>query len=612
MGRNGRPRRWKAAVTSTVEALHGVPAQVAVYSQALRLLWDAAPWYFAAMGGALMVRGLFPSATVLLVKSLVDAITRRATPNVLLLAGWGLTLLLGEVAGQWQGLLQTALNDRCTARIELLLMRTANRLELSAFDDRDFHDRLQVLSRQSSFRPMNLMVTTANLLPAFITVVTLSALIGTVAWWLPVLVIAAALPSVVVATRLMRESWQVAGGNSRFARAMRYLLNVATSATHAKEVRLFGFGPYLEERYRSTFAEMQLELRAHHRGRTALPLGTAGVLVLANVLALTWTVRGAVNGSLSAGEVVLVLQSMMAFQPALGGIVAMVSLLGGHLLYFSDLFSFLHRPFGMRAPTRPTSLPLPLMRGITFSNVSFRYPSGTLAVDRVTFDLRPGERVALVGENGSGKTTLVKLVCRLYDPTGGAILVDGVDLRDVDLDTWRERIGAVFQDFGHYQFTVAENIALGDMNGVHDQSRLRKAVAGSGFDAHLDGLREGLHTQLGSEFGGSDLSGGQWQTLGIARALFRKADLLILDEPSAALDPRAEHELFERFAGLVKGRTALLVTHRLASVVMADRILVLKHGKLVEEGTHRDLLARAGEYAELFRLQASRYHTGLA
>jgi ABC-type multidrug transport system fused ATPase/permease subunit len=541
---------------------------------------------------------------------MVDTISRQAAPSAFVIAGWGVAVLLGEVAGQWQGLVQTTLNDRCTVQIELLLMRTANRLELSAFDDRALHDSLQVLTRQSSFRPMNLMVTTANLLPGVVTVVTLSAFVATVAWWLPVVVVSAALPSVVITTRLMRESWQVTGTNSGFARVLRYLLSLATSAVHAKEVRLFGFGPFLEGRYRSTFEAMRRELRAHHRRRTALPLASVAILVTANLLAVGWTIRGALAGILSAGDVVLVLQSMMAFQPALGGIVAMVSLLGGHLLYFTDLFSFLDRRSGMKVAAVAAALPRPPVRGIRFSDVSFRYPSGALAVQGVSFDLRAGEKVALVGENGSGKSTLVKLLCRLYDPTGGAILVDGIDLREIDLDAWRRRIGAVFQDFGHYQFTVAENIALGDIGNVHDRSRLGQAVAGSGFGVHLDRLKAGLDTQLGSEFGGSDLSGGQWQTLGIARALFRAADVLILDEPTASLDPRAEHELFEHFAGLVRGRTALLVTHRLSSVVMADRILVVKQGTLVEEGTHRDLIVRGGEYAELFQLQAERYQSG--
>jgi len=222
----------------------------------------------------------------------------------------------------------------------------------------------------------------------------------------------------------------------------------------------------------------------------------------------------------------------------------------------------------------------------------------------------PGERIALVGENGAGKTTLVKLLCRLYDPSSGSIRVDGVDMRELDLDAWRASIGAVFQDFGRYHLTVAENIVLGRLDGPADDESMERAARGAGFAAHAEGLPDGYETQLGAQFGGVELSGGQWQSLGIARALMRDAEVLILDEPTAALDPRAEYELYARFSELSQGKTTLLITHRLASVQMADRILVLKQGRLIEQGRHADEMRANGEYAALYRMQAEQYQAG--
>ncbi len=578
--------------------------------RALRLLWSASPGGFSLMAFLLLLSSLSPPVSIWLVMNVVDmAVGGGSVARATLLVGlWALVLLVGQLSTQSMSVLQVHLNEAAVGRVETMLLRKANSLpDLTLFENSSYYDRLQSLTREASYRPVNLVVTTSQLMSNGLTAIGLLVLTGTLAWWLPLVLLVTPLPLAYVSMRLMQQSWQVMGRRSRFARLMRYMLSVLTTDEHAKEVRVFDLGPFFEERYRKAFAELHALNQFERLRRLPISLVAVLIFVAGGVVTLGWVVSRALVGRLSAGSVVLVLQSLLALQQNLGQIVAMLSVLGGHLLYFSELFSFLAEPSPMRLAEPGVKLVPPLKEGISFERVGYRYPGGAVALDGVSFEIRPGERVALVGENGAGKSTLVKLLCRLHDPTTGAIRVDGADLRDLDLGAWRRRIAPVFQDFGRYQLTAAENIALGRLEFLDRPEALKHAARDSGFEPHLSGLADGLTTQLGTQFDGVELSHGQWQTLGIARAMIRDADILVLDEPTAALDPRAEHHLFQRFASLVRGRTAIFVTHRLASVRMADRILVLKSGKLVEEGTHDDLMRLDGEYTELYTLQSEQY-----
>ncbi|HYF64921.1 MAG TPA: ABC transporter ATP-binding protein, partial [Herpetosiphonaceae bacterium] len=421
------------------------------------------------------------------------------------------------------------------------------------------------------------------------------------------LLIGATLPLGWANLRLQRQSWDTTVAQGPHTRAMRYFTTLATTDTHAKEVRVLGLGRYLEERYWRAFEALRGETSRRRRRQAPGPLAAAALFAASAILAFWWVVANAMRGHATPGDVVLVLQTLAAAQTYLGGLAGTAALLRGHLLFFDKLFAFLGYQSPMRVEPEARAANFPLRQGIDFSDVGYRYANGGPALEAVSFRIRPGECVALVGENGAGKTTLVKLLCRLYDPTAGAIAVDGADLRTLDLERWRAAIGAVFQDFGRYQLTVAENIALGRLDALAAPELIERAAAQAGFAEHAARLAGGYATQLGGQFGGVDLSGGQWQALGIARALLRDAAILILDEPTAALDPRAEHALFERFRRLAAGKTTLVVTHRLASVALADRILVLKRGRLVEQGSHRELMALDGEYAALYRLQADQY-----
>lgn len=584
-----------------------------LYGRSLGLLWLAAPGVCTIMAGLLVLQGAMPPLSIWLFKQIIDSVSRGAWlgSGALLLGLWAGAALAAQLITQWAMLAQASLNERCTAYVERMLIHKANSLpDLAAFEDRAFYDDLQMLTRLAPYRPLNLMATTVQLLPNLVASAGLLILLGAQADWLPWLLIVTTLPLGWANLRLQRQSWETTVAQGPHTKAMRYFTTLATTDTHAKEVRVLGMGPYVEGRYWRAFEALRSETTRRRLRQAPGPIAAAVVFAASNILAFWWVVSQAMRGQASPGDVVLVLQTLAAVQTYLGGIAGMVALLQGHLLFFETLFAFLRYQSPMPVAAAAPAAAFPLRQGIALTKVGYRYANGAMALEDISAHIDPGECVALVGENGAGKTTLVKLLCRLYDPTSGAIAVDGVDLRALDLERWRAGIGAVFQDFGRYQLTVAENIALGRIDALDQPERIASAAAQAGFADHAARLADGYATQLGGQFGGVDLSGGQWQTLGIARALLRDAEILILDEPTAALDPRAEHALFERFRQLAAGKTTLFITHRLASVAMADRILVLKQGRLVEQGSHRDLLALDGEYAALYRLQAAQYIAG--
>jgi ATP-binding cassette subfamily B protein len=378
--------------------------------------------------------------------------------------------------------------------------------------------------------------------------------------------------------------------------------------TYAKEVRLLNLGDFFTQRYLAAFQDKYQSFR-YLRGKQALWITGLAILGAAgNAFAFFWIAWQAFNGRISPGNVLLFIQSLTNLQQNILLLIQSGSILQRALLFMERFFGFLDSPPTMISNQPAQPIPQPLQTGITFEQVSFAYADGRVALSDISFHLKPGETIALVGENGAGKTTLVKLLCRLYDPTAGSILIDGQPLTQLDLKAWRQQIGVVFQDFCRYALTIAENIALGNLAALMHPAQLEEAAAKAGT-TQLTKFPQGLDTPLGKQFSGTELSGGEWQKIALARAFIRQetAQVLILDEPTAALDPRSESEVYQRFAQLVHGKTAILVTHRLASVKMCDRVLVLKAGRLIETGTHQELLQQQGEYASLWQMQSEQY-----
>ncbi|MDM3855374.1 MAG: ABC transporter ATP-binding protein [Aphanizomenon gracile PMC649.10] len=585
--------------------------------RSLPLLWTAAPQEMVFLIAVTLLQGFLPGVSVWITKLVVDTVaTALTTGKVLddsilwyLVAAWVGALLLETLLYPWIFALQGNLNDKLTAHISLLLMRKADSFaDLSRFEDAEFYDELQLLQQQVSYKPLNLVENLVELSRSLITLIVVIGLLIPLAFWIPIVIAIATIPQIVVSSQYGREIWITLFENSPQARKMQYYTTVMLTDTYAKEIRLFQLGAFFMQLYGQAFQSLHQSMR-HLRGKQAFWSSSLAILsTLGNGFSFYWVVKQAFRGLLSPGSVLLFVQSLTYFQNNLERFVSHWLDLFENIIYMQQFFNFLDSPTPMTLNIPGVKIPTPIRTGITFDQVDFHYPDGRLALKDISFTLYPGQTVAIVGENGAGKTTLVKLLTRLYDPTTGRIIVDGIDLRDLNLEQWRQQIAGVFQDFGHYSLTVGENIALGNLAALEHRDILRYAVEKADIVKLVDDFPSGEDTQLGKQFGGTELSGGQWQKLALARAFVRKqAQLLLLDEPTAALDPRSECDFYLRFVELAEGKTTILITHRLASVRMADRILVLKDGHLIEDGTHQELLQLGGEYTALWNMQVEQY-----
>jgi len=572
----------------------------------LRLAWSASPNDVISLTVITLFQGLFPVFTIYITKLVVDTITTQTSmmPTAQLVALWALGLVLGQGLDPWRARTSGNLNERLSNAVLLGTIRKANSFpNLEPFEDQNFYSDLQTIYNEANFRPINFVFQTLNIATAIVASVGFLSLLGSLAWWIPVLILATGLPNLIVQQNVERSGFWWEQRSNRDRLMMMYARRVATTDEFAKEVRVYGVGEYFERKYVTAFESMHSSMRALRNRKFITPIPTALFTIAGNGFAFYWIVAGVMSGSITAGSAVLFIQSLAQLQGWVDAIVRSLGHYSGTIEFFGKYFSFLSSIPSMKLSSNPSPLPDDLT--ICFDKVSFAYPDGREALDNVSFVVRPGERIALVGENGAGKTTIVKLLARLYDPTSGRITVGGVDLRDLDLDQWRSALGAVFQDFVRYQVTVRENIAIGSLDKANDDRALESAARHAGFN-----LSEvGLDVVLGKQFDGTELSGGQWQKLATSRAFLREARVLILDEPSAALDPQAEATLFEQFSTLSAGKTTFLVTHRLASTAKADRILVLESGKLVEMGAHSDLMRANSRYATLYRVQAEQYES---
>ena len=441
------------------------------------------------------------------------------------------------------------------------------------------------------------------------TIVSLSAGLVAYAPWLIALLCLALIPSFLGEKHFNAQSYRIDYFRTPERRQLDYLRYLGSSTETAKEIKLFGLNGFLAQRFDRFAQAMYADNSGLAVRRAAWGSVFASVGTLAYYLAYFLIVWRTASGRFSLGDLTFLAGSFLRLRGLLEGLLLGFSQLAGQVLYLADLFDFFELRPTIVSPDRPLPVPHPIRRGFVFEDVGYRYAgSDTWAVRHLDLTLEAGEVLALVGQNGAGKTTIVKLLARLYDPTEGRVLLDGRDLRDYDLAQIRARVGVIFQDFVRFHLTAAENIGVGRVDDLADRSRVAAAATRSLADQLIDRLPLGYDQPLGRRFNnGIDLSGGEWQKIAIARAYMREADVLILDEPTAALDARAEYEVFERFKDLSRGKTAILISHRFSTVRMADRIVVLGGGRVIESGTHDALLASAGHYAELFDLQASGY-----
>ncbi len=584
-----------------------------------RLVWDADRQGTLAIGALTVVAALLPAPVAWVGKLIIDGVVLAARTGsaeardrvarlvLLELALLAATLVVGRLLGLLRELLRTHLGNRINVRI----LEKALSLELRHFEDADVYDKMQNARREASARPLSLVMQSFGIVQNGVTLAALSALLWRLSPWSVLVIVAASIPAFVAEARMSSESFRVNTWRAPEGRRLNYLEWILTRDSHVKEVKLFDLGPLVLSRYRALYGKFYDEDRRLAVRRLALGVAF-GLVALGAFYAMYLLVAGrAARGEISLGDMTLYLVVFRQGQSAFQGILSSVGALYEDSLYMSNLFAFLLLPTaGERARANPPrTVPHGRPLAIRFEDVSFRYPGRQeWALRHVDLELAPGETLGLVGENGAGKSTIVKLLLRLYDPTEGRITYGGVDLRDLEPRDLRGRIGAVFQDFVRYQFTAAENIGFGNPERVDDRPHIEEAARRAGAGSLVASLPRGLDTILGGWFeAGHEISAGQWQKLAVARAFMREAEVLVLDEPTAAIDAEAEHDLFLRFRELAAGRTAIVISHRFSTVRMADRIAVLHAGRLEELGTHRDLVGRGGRYARLFSLQAQGY-----
>ena len=581
-----------------------------------RLVWDVSPGLFLGNAFLRLIRAAIPAVTLYVGKLLIDEVVRLSAPGgtddttylwTLVGAEFGLAIV-STALGRAVSLMDGLLGDLFANRTSVRLMEHAATLDLEQFEDATFYDKLERARRQTTGRTV-LLSGVFGQVQELISVGFLAAGLAVYNPWLLLLILVAVTPSFIGDNYFNQRSYSLSRSWTPERRELDYLRYVGASDETAKEVKIFGLSGFLIDRFRTLsneFFQKNKVLAISRAGWGVLltALGTAGYYG-----AYVWIVARAVSGQISLGDLTFMAGSFRQVRASLEGILLQFSSLTQEAIYLQDLFDYFAIEPLIHSPKTVRPFPNPIRTGFVFENVGFKYTnSERWALRNLSFTLEAGEKLALVGENGAGKTTLVKLLARLYDPIEGRILLDGYDLREYSLEELRRNIGVIFQDYTRFKMSAGINIAVGDIDQRTNQPRIETSAQRSLADTVIAKLSGGYDQQLGRSFGkGVELSGGEWQKVALGRAYMRDAQLIILDEPTASLDARAEYEVFQRFGQLTEGKSSVIISHRFSTVRMANRILVLENGTLHEIGSHYELLEKDGRYAELFGLQARGY-----
>ncbi len=602
-------------ITQVLEAFTSLP-------RVLRLVWSTHAGFTLIMAILSLLRGFIPAITVSITRYLIDSVVlaiRSPTHNITMV--WvfvGLQLavgLLDRLFTVLSNIVQQLLQEHVSNRVQLLILEKSNNLDLEFFENAEFYDKMRRASEEANYKPVSMISQLFDLGRTLVTLFSMIFLLLQLAWWLALVAIVVPLPAFVANSRYGWRGYQMMRRQSPERRQMFYFTQVMTVDDYNKEIKLFKLGQFFISQYRHLAEKFYRENRGILVRRYLTSFFWSGLSIAANSGIYIYVALQAVAGRITLGGLTLYTQTAMQVGQSFQGVLDGISGMYENNLFVSTLFEFLEYQPKIVSPKEPQPLVLsPESKGldIEFRNVSFTYPGKDpeteAALKNVSFTLSSGEAIALVGRNGAGKTTLVKLLTRLYDPDEGEICIGGRNIKEYDLQELREEIGVIFQDYVTYHLNARENIGVGRVDDIDDLELVRNSALKSGANIAIEKLPEGYETMLGRWFqDGVQLSGGEWQKVALARAFMRNARILILDEPTSSLDAQAEYDVFAKFRVLTQGKTAIFISHRFSTVRLADRILVIENGHLIENGAHQELIALGGRYAELFNLQAEAY-----
>jgi len=584
--------------------------------RAVRLVWQATPGWTMANLLLQIIQGILPLATLYLMKLIVDTVTfsinapdkqQAFKQIVLFIIIAGAVALLNAFCRHLANLASEAMSLTVTDHVFDIMHAKSVEVDLEYYENPQYFDTLHRAQQQGPFRPTSIVNDLVLLAQNSVTLLAMAGLLLSLHWGVACVLFLAVIPGIIVRIKYANRMYHFHQERTRTERRALYINWVLTGDIHAKEIRLFGLGDLLIDRFSRLHTKLRNEKLAIGKKRSSADFLAQASATIAVFASLTFIAYRTVQGSITLGDMVMYFQAFQRGLTSMRDMLGSMATLYEDNLFLANLFKFLALKPKISEPARPVPAPNPLQKGIVFEKVDFHYPTGRRQVlKNISFSIAPGETVALVGRNGSGKTTLAKLLCRLYDPDHGRITLDGINLKQLDIQSLRRSISVLFQDFVKYHMTAGENIWFGNVDQPVNQEKVEAAAQKAGVDELIYNLPRGYNTLLGKWFeDGEELSSGEWHKVALARTFMRNSSIILLDEPASSLDPRAEHEIFCRFKELTRGKTSLFISHRLSTVKMADRIIVLDKGKIVESGTYDELLRKKGDFAHLFDTDAT-------
>lgn len=553
------------------------------------------------------LQGLLPTLSVITSIHLGNIISSADHTGLTVIAIlWALTFVVPGILAPIISTLQSILNSKATFLTQKKIMEAACRIDdLMLIESPDLHDDLEILSREAAHRPLNLLVNLIDIFRGTLTLLSLSMVLGSVVWWLPLAFLLPLIPVTFAVAYSQIDIFKAMLGKGMPARRVKYFLSVLLDVKLAKEIRLFNLSGFFLDKHQQSFNELEDELNLIRKKQLMRPQPWNLLYLLCALGVMFWFVDYLSTGKISVGGLLGTIQSISFFGLSCQWMVYSFANVGVCFGFFARLKAL--ETIAEATQDSPVEEKAGQLQEITFEDVSFAYHGENFVLKNINLTLRAGDHLAIVGENGAGKSTLIKLLCRLYRPTTGRITCNGIDIASIDIQQWRSQLSAIFQDFGHYNLTIKENVTFNNIATSESERDFLLACEKAQFDLDKGIVPEML---IGKEYAGTELSGGQWQRLALARALYSPGDLIILDEPTSAMDPRVEAEIFRQFSALVQGKTAVMVTHRLGVVKHANYLIVLKQGEIVERGTPAELEQSQGEYYSLLKLQREQYQYG--